>query len=651
MGSAKRGRAGIPACPGERQAGGMESPVSSHRRPPLFAGTRFRFHPQLVHIATGLLGSLGLFVYVATRLQPTLEWHRDQPQFYWTQDFFRLFWREPGGLVRYAAAALAQCDVHNWSGALVFTILAGGLGTLGCALLKRAGAVALLPAAFAPPLLFLWLRQAFGASALIAGLGVGLAWALALGLSRGTRSGSAGGLLLSWLVAAGVYLGAGFWAWLAFLVAIEAFPWASPRSWLRTGVFWLGSLAAAVGVAWSYGAGLVPGMEGPDPVKRQLLWGALALGVPVLALIRARVVPRFPPAVDGPAKAGSTSLPALSWAGLKSASGRTALVATVLLAVAVAADFDRDARRVSALLVAAAHEDHLQVLEQAGTLPRLPAAAEIVLHRSLYHTGRLLDELFRYENLSLWRLLPGTEAGAAACRAQVPTLLELGQVNEAERLAHEALEFEGPRPDLLRWLAEVNVLKDRPAAARVFLNALSRHPVHRVRAQERLHALMMDPAGTNDARLRLIRQRMVRTDLPHSGMPTALLLEQLLDTDPSNDMAWQYLLAHHLLSCDLERFVRWLRRRQPLPWTQWPRHCEEAVLLYQWLSPDGPAPPNLPIRPETRQRFMAFRTALAQGALQSDEGRRRLAETFRGTYWLYHLSHAPAPGNTTPSAD
>lgn len=641
MGSAGRGGAGTSACPVERQAGGKGSGVSSCRRPP----------PHLARIAAGLALSLGLFVYTATRLQPTLEWHRDQPQFYWTRDFFQLFWREPGGLVRYAAAALAQCDVHNWSGALVFTLLASGLGTLGYALLKRADAMALFPAAFTPPLLLLWLRQAFGASALSVGLGVFLAWTLGLGLSRWTRTGSAGGLGLSCLGAAGVYAVAGFWAWLSFLVAVEVFRSPTSRAWLRTVVFWLGSLAAAAGLAWSYDTALAPRTESLSPAKRQLLSGALALGVPALALIRTRVIPRLRSGENGPGKTGSISLPALSRADLRTVPGLGSLVATVLLGGAVAADFDPDAHGVGALLMAAAREDHLQVLEKAGVLRQLPPAAEIILHRSLYHAGRFLDELFRYENLSLWRLFPGTEAGPAACRAQVPTFLELGQVNKAEHLAHEALEFEGPRPDLLRWLAEVNVLKDRPAAARVFLNVLRQHPVHRAWAEERLQALVKDPAGTNDARLRLIRQRMVRTDLPHGGMPTALLLEQLLDTDPSNDMAWQYLLAHYLLSCDLDRFVTWLRRRQPLPWARWPRHCEEALLLYQWLSPDKPAPPNLPIRPETRQRFMAFRTALAQGALGSVEGRTRLAETFRGTYWLYHLTHAPDPGGAKRSAD
>lgn len=329
MGAARRGRAGIPAYPGETQAGGRGSGVSSCRRP----------HPHLARIAAGLVLSLGLFVYTATRVQPTLEWHRDQPQFYWTLDFFRLFWREPGGLVRYAAAALAQCDVHNWSGALVFTLLASGLGTLGCALLKRADAMALFPAAFTPPLLLLWLRQAFGASALSVGLGVFLAWALGLGLSRWTRTGSAGELGLSCLGAAGVYAVAGFWAWLSFLVAVEVFRSPTSRTWLRTVVFWLGSLAAAAGLAWSYDTALVPRTESLSPAKRQLLSGALALGVPALALIRSRVIPRLRSGENGPGKTGSISLPALSRADLRTAPGLGSLVATVLLAGAVAADY------------------------------------------------------------------------------------------------------------------------------------------------------------------------------------------------------------------------------------------------------------------------------------------------------------------------
>jgi hypothetical protein len=77
-------------------------------------------------------------------------------------------------------------------------------------------------------------------------------------------------------------------------------------------------------------------------------------------------------------------------------------------------------------------------------------------------------------------------------RAQSETLLELGQVSEAERLAHEALELEGDRPDLLWVLAQINVLKDRPKAARIFLNALRQVPFQCERAETRPRELDRD---------------------------------------------------------------------------------------------------------------------------------------------------------------
>ena len=55
-------------------------------------------------------------------------------------------------------------------------------------------------------------------------------------------------------------------------------------------------------------------------------------------------------------------------------------------------------------------------------------------------------------------------------------MFELGQVNEAEHMAQESLEFDGDRPDVLRVLAKINIIKGRPQAAAVFLNALRQIP-------------------------------------------------------------------------------------------------------------------------------------------------------------------------------
>ena len=65
---------------------------------------------------------------------------------------------------------------------------------------------------------------------------------------------------------------------------------------------------------------------------------------------------------------------------------------------------------------------------------------------------------------------------------------------------------------VLEQLAVIFVVKDRPETARIFLNALSRNPLHRRRAREMLRRLEEDPRLADDPRIQRIRSLAVDTD-------------------------------------------------------------------------------------------------------------------------------------------
>jgi hypothetical protein len=87
-------------------------------------------------------------------------------------------------------------------------------------------------------------------------------------------------------------------------------------------------------------------------------------------------------------------------------------------------------------------------------------AAEISLVRALFHSGRLADDFFAFEALHDFELVPGFEGGQISLFPQSALLCELGQVNVAERFAHEALSCDGDRPATLKLFARINVLKE-----------------------------------------------------------------------------------------------------------------------------------------------------------------------------------------------
>jgi len=71
--------------------------------------------------------------------------------------------------------------------------------------------------------------------------------------------------------------------------------------------------------------------------------------------------------------------------------------------------------------------------------------------------------------------------------------LEMGLVNDAEHMAHEALAVQGPHPTILRQLVLANLVKRRPKVAAVFLRALCLDPVARPWAEARLAILTQTP--------------------------------------------------------------------------------------------------------------------------------------------------------------
>jgi hypothetical protein len=549
--------------------------------------------------------------------------------------FFREFLRFPGGLLDYAAALLGQLKYYDWLGGLVFMSL-GCLLFLGArAVISRLSGPAPLTGGFVPVFLLLWLWGRQDGQALAAGLGVAMGLGLAIGYMRlpwqGVWLRSAASLALSGLAAA---LG-GLWPCLLFLTLGCWFEFAARPTWGRRLCSLLPAAAAPLAILAFYGLPATRILNPWGTAAPLWLIAALFLCVPLTALVLALV----PKPAPGPKETASARRKAAARVSLRQrlgpAPGR-ALAAGLFLAGCGAVWFGHSGsqRAFERIEYYAGRKEFDKVLSIAAPLPALDRASEVRLQLALYHAGRLSQDLFAYTNQAMWQLLPGLTLGFGPCRAQCDTLMELGQVNVAEHLAHEALELEGNRPDLLRLLAQINILKNRPQAARVFLNLLAQAPFERAWAAARLRDLDNDPRLSNDTALALIRSRMVTTDLPHAKLPTESLLQQLLDSNPRNQMAFDYLLAHYLLTRDLDRLIKQLGRLDDFGYTAIPRHLEEAIILCQNVKGIQVELHGRQLHPETVQRFRQFAEALNR-ARNDPGGRQALARNFRDTFWFY----------------
>jgi hypothetical protein len=573
-------------------------------------------------------------LHLGLRVEPALRYELLGPVFFVDAPFAARFAGVVGGWLEYAAAAVAQFNQHNAAGtALFLTLWAMAAGLAGR--IFQAGAPR---GAGAGTLVWLTLLTAlpgrYRGNLESALLGQVLALGLAAAWFALPPRADVGRWLLLLAAATGTFHVAGALP-VGLLVATVALLELTARR--RAGFALLCVLPALLVPLWM---GLRPGYE---PLTTLRGWGdppttvlaaATYAFVPtwlavraILDLARRRGWWRVGEETAPPRR------PRLRWA-----------VGLALAAVCVWTSLDTSRRAGARLDHAVARGAWSDALAAAPDLRRWTPTARLQVTRAWHHAGRLPEDLFSIPQTRGPELLPGLEAGLEPSRALAGFLFELGQVNLAERYAHEALELEGSRADLLRLLARINLVKDRPEAARVFLNRLRLAPFHEAEARQALADLARDPRGFADPELAQVRGRWPPTDVPVSLLSTEVLLRQLLTANRTNDLARACLVAHQLLRVDLDGLERDGAWRAPAGPGTLPRPCEEALLWHH--QPGGTNPPvagELPVRPEIVARFQRFLQIGGRHRGNPTTARAALAPEFGDTFWFYAVFGTTAP--------
>ena len=299
-------------------------------------------------------------------------------------------------------------------------------------------------------------------------------------------------------------------------------------------------------------------------------------------------------------------------------------------------------------------EDWPALLNGLAADPLTNTIVRLAVVRALFETGRLPEEQFSWLHRPGPELLSTTDLKQHVGSAHVAeTLLELGDLNAAERLAFDSLEMEGETPPVLRTLARLHVVKGLPDAAGIFLNRLQAYPEHCAWAVRLRAELATNSPATADPTISRIRANLITRDGIAMGLTTERLLRQALESNPENRMAFQLLMAHQLLAQRLLYAVRTLAtspqtREGPLP-----RHYAEALLLHRHLYPDislGALLPRVP--PAVVASFQGFMEMMNRATGSREQVQPQAWRDFGNTYWYYYFfgplhqpSRLPSPGN------
>ncbi len=573
--------------------------------------------------------------------------HRFPAPFLTGRSFWGRYSRMAGGPAEYAANLFSQTYWRHWAGVLAFTLLALAAWATARGILRKFGPGRWdWPAAVFPlAILILTRRDAAISYVLPMLVGLAAAW-LYMTLVEGLRGvwpqrvvAAASPMVafpLCYLLASGSLYFCAMGALYELVVrkrALLGLVWIAAGAAVPCGVsrvFYEPDLSELYMRGLRYSSGLV--MPEFDTVTNGL-FAVLYLFAPVGAAVawasgRFRIGGRLAPRLRLAARIAG-------YAALALLASRLALLRLETTGW-IYADY---------LLNAAGPEEALAALARSADVSD---TSRFLTGYALARTGRLTGELFHYpqqassDALLLRDVALDTFPTVAKWRSDL--YLELGRVNESQRWAHEALAMEGETPRVLERLALVNVMNGSPDAARTFYRALERVPFQGGRARERLRALDRDPTLRADPLVARLRPLMLTKDYV-GDFPTEQILLQSLDANPANRTAFEYLLAHYMLTSDMNGLAAVAPHLKDF-YREMPAHIEEMLLGFRNVN--GTLPPGIDesaIHSETATRFQNFVyiwTRVQNGP--AEDAWKALKPRFGDTYWFFYVFGRTAAG-------
>ncbi len=294
----------------------------------------------------------------------------------------------------------------------------------------------------------------------------------------------------------------------------------------------------------------------------------------------------------------------------------------------------------------ARHHEWKQVLETLKGKSQLDLKTLFQANRALYHLGLLSSNMFALpQTWGTDGLLLTKDQGFIYPLQNSDLYFDLGHINEAEHWGQEAKSIRGENGWILERMAWVNIVKGELDAANVFISKLNQSLLFRRKANQLRQLLNDSTRLSRDPNILAIRSRMPQPghDFIYYSDYLDITLERLFNNNPSNKMAFEYLMAFYLLSGNLSKFANEIVHLKDLGYTEIPRHYQEALLLYIAVSGkrNFPSLEEYKINMKTVARFKNFQDILKKFRGNKSLARNELSKYHGNTYWFYSLYYKP----------
>lgn len=316
------------------------------------------------------------------------------------------------------------------------------------------------------------------------------------------------------------------------------------------------------------------------------------------------------------------------------AAGR-ATAAVILAGGAVAVAFSANFEDENVM-----HYDYLAMTEQWDGILSLqrskPAdrpASLCCVNLALAKSGTLGDHLFDYRQGGTSGLFPKFAKTATNPLPTSEVFWHLGLVNICQYYVFEAQEAAGDFQKSGRCykrLAQTNIVNHDYDVARKYLTALEKTVFYRRWARKNLALLNDETSVESDpvyGRMRALRNRT--KDEIYNEDRIDVILGYLIEDNPGNSLAMDYLLCYELLDNNLNNFGYYIQNYKA---GRYPRFYQEGILML-WVD-KGMSLRSLPqsISESNVKRFQAFIHDVQAGM---DKG--QLEKKYSSTFWLHAL--------------
>jgi hypothetical protein len=607
----------------------------------------------------------GFYLYVWLFIGPRFIYHSyviqpDFPVFFTGWFFLKGFLVYPGGPVEYVAAFLSQGYYYSWLGALIITLTAL-LIYLGMRILitlvggGHSKVISYIPAI---GLLIIYNRYHHPLAMFLALLTA--VWLLLLYGKICVRIGAVRCLLFLVMFAVLYYIAGG--ASLLFAV-LAGFYEVFVRRKLFFGGFYLlfgfvGSWLIGVYILelkiidaclyltpfhWKDKLGTVPILEDFAKSTTMCLYFFIPVVVMSIPLWRRLVKNMASLGRTESGEPGKSSVIKKTLQYLRIGRAGRVTQTAVLIVITTASlffSFDSGRKGFIHLLYFTDHEMWYSVLEQGRKIPTgtYDIFVNHYVNLALYHTGRFSYDMFSYRQQMRSLFAVQTQPMRLSNSSGSNIFMELGLMNLAEKQTHECLENTGSYPPFLKRLAMINIVKGRVETARVFLRVLGKDLIYGRQAKDIMRRLDADPQLSGDDEVELLRSIMSVEDwIAHvKGIEENSLL-RLLERNRHNRMAFEYLMAHYLLTGRPKKVAANIGRLDDFDYKGIPRHYEEAILLHKDITREEVDLHGRYISGETLERLYKFKRIYNRLKDDVRAAGNALRADFGDSYFFYYV--------------